>query len=182
MEGNKMKTIIENVERNARYTAYKNLGVVVEHGDPKKEGGFQWLSYRFKHKNNYYPDRDYITVAIDVVWHAGCNCFMVDAYAETPDRFRKQYGSCNLYKTYEEARENAIKEIDRFHSIIESEYWKEWQEINITADIWEEAKKWMKEEKADGTMLLRVLGQRYKVEQINGKLPNTEYFRVKIIN
>lgn len=175
-----MQIIKTSQERNIRYTARKNPGVVVEHATPLKEGGFEWLYYVYPITNSYYPHlQDGITV--DIVWHAGYGCWLLESCAITPDRFRCQYGKAELYKTYEVARCKAFQEITRLHNILKSDYWKEWPTINITRKMWDDTRECWKEVKKDGTKLIRMVGAKNILKKYNDFVPNTEYFKVNII-
>lgn len=176
-----MQVVKTSQERNIRYVARKNPGVVVEHATPLKEGGFEWLYYDYPVQNSYHPHfQDGITVK--VVWHAGCGCWLLKSCLITPDRFRCQYGKAELYKTYEMARCKAFQEITRLHNILNSEYWKERPIINITQEIWDKTKECWKEIKEDGTRLIELIGDnKYILGKYNKHIPKTEYFRVNIV-
>jgi hypothetical protein len=175
---------VDSSERNTRYIAQQNPGVIIEHGQPVHEGGFQFLSYR-----NYFPyDNPYDRtgyIAVDVVSYQGKK-YMLDSEAEYPDIQRKMKGKRIIFDTYQEAKTAAIEEIKLLEEWVKSDWWNEQPECLMTQEEYQyelDNYGYRIHTKHDGTNVIRFVGDHLKVKYglDLDKYKHVEFFRVRIV-
>lgn len=98
-----------------RYVAFENPRCFVENTNPQNIGGFELAVYYEPHNNIYHRLEDWISV--EIVSYQG-RLILLDCSATKPNRGREQTRFVKLYKNYQEAKEEAFKQIEKMQKFI----------------------------------------------------------------
>jgi hypothetical protein len=163
-----------------RYHAYNNHKTIIEHestitAKPRN------CSELFYYYNEIYNRSGYCVVKIYSMLN---NYYLLEVEAEYPDKMRKQKVLTFKFDTYQEAREEALKQIEYIENWLFSDWWNELPEAYTDVETWNEFREHMKMIANDGTKIVQLVGNHNKLlfNVDLKKYQHNEYFRVKIIN
>jgi hypothetical protein len=168
-----------------RYHAYNHHKTIIEHEstitDNPKPCSELFYYYNEIHYQNEYNRKGYCVVKI---YSMPNNYYLLEVEAEYPDRMRKQKVLTFNFDTYQEARQEAINQIEYIENWLLSDWWNELPETYTDVETWNEFRDHMKMIANDGTKIVQLVGNHNKILfNIDlKKYQHNEYFRVKIIN
>ncbi|GIN22619.1 hypothetical protein [Siminovitchia fordii] len=180
----KIKSIITG-SYPIRYMAFDNHKTIVEH-ENVISGQFE----KYQEAMAYYNEIEYKAFGKDYYGYcfitiASTNGkFMVEIESEYPDHLRKQNNSQSIHETYQEAKEQALKQIGLTEDWLTSKWYLKQPVTTVDRETWEERGQWYKKVYEDGTKVVRLIGDhqkhKFNIDYRKKENKQTEYFQIII--
>jgi len=142
---------------------------------------YYWNKYQYNNPNNFYG---YCGIEIRLNPNG---FYVVYLESEYPDRLRKQNNKTASFKTYLEARQQALLWIEYINHWLTSEWWNNQPLHDVKEELFEKhVKPFYTMVMPDGQVVVRCVGDHNKaylsIDSNNRWNKDTEYFRVNIIS